>query len=68
MKPIEKYREKFTELLKEAEEELGDYLTIKVSSKPKVTNDSAMTTSWSAYKRIEGKEYDFELHTNSFVF
>ncbi len=68
MKPIDKYREKFTALLKEAEEELGDYLTIKVSSKPKVTNDSAVAASWSGYKRIEGKEYDFELHTNSFVF
>ena len=67
MKPIEKYREKFTELLKEAEEEIGDYLTIKVCSKPKQINDGNMTT-WGAYKRIDGKEYDFELHTNSFVY
>jgi len=68
MKPIDKYREKFEALLKEAEEELGDYLTIKVSSKPKVVNDCNTATTWSAYRRIEGKEYDFELHTNSFVF
>ena len=68
MKPIDKYREKFTALLKEAEEELGDYLTIKVSSKPKVVNDCNTITAWSAYKRIDGKEYDFELHTNSFVY
>ena len=33
MKPIEKYQQKFIELLKEAEEELGGDLTIKVSSK-----------------------------------
>ena len=32
MKPIEKYQQKFIELLKEAEEELGGYLCIKVSS------------------------------------
>ena len=32
MKPIEKYQQKFIELLKEAEEELGGDLCIKVSS------------------------------------
>lgn len=32
MKPIEKYQQKFIELLKEAEEELGGDLAIKVSS------------------------------------
>lgn len=32
MKPIDKYQEKFIELLKEAEEELGDNLQVRVSS------------------------------------
>lgn len=32
MKPIEKYQQKFIELLKEAEEELGGNLTVKVVS------------------------------------
>jgi hypothetical protein len=32
MKPIEKYQQKFIELLKEAEEELGGDLCIKASS------------------------------------
>ena len=67
MKPIDKYREKFEALLKEAEEELGDYLTIKVSSKPHIIQDNP-ATSWCGYRRIDGKEYDFELHTNSFVY
>ena len=68
MKPIDKYREKFTELLKEAEAELGDYLTIKVSSKPHYPSNEITVASWAGYKRIDGKEYDFELHTNSFVY
>lgn len=69
MKPIEKYQQKFTELLKEAEEELGDYLTIKVSSKPRrFENNGATTSAWGGYRSQECKEYDFELHTNSFVF
>ena len=32
MKPIEKYQQKFIELLREAEEELGGDLFVKVSS------------------------------------
>lgn len=35
MKPIEKYQQKFIELLKEAEEELGGSLAVKVSSTEK---------------------------------
>ncbi len=35
MKPIEKYQQKFIELLKEAEEELGGSLVIKVASTEK---------------------------------
>jgi len=68
MKPIEKYQQKFIELLKEAEEELGDYLTIKVSSRPQNNNNANTVGAFGAYKLSEGKDYDFELHTNSFVF
>jgi len=35
MKPIEKYQQKFIELLKEAEEELGGNLVVKVASTEK---------------------------------
>lgn len=35
MKPIEKYQQKFIELLKEAEEELGGDLAVKVASTEK---------------------------------
>ena len=35
MKPIEKYQEKFIELLKEAEKELGGNLAVKVASTEK---------------------------------
>lgn len=35
MKPIEKYQQKFIELLKEAEEELGGNLAVKVASTEK---------------------------------
>lgn len=68
MKPIEKYQQKFIELLKEAEEELGDYLTIKVSSRPQKDNDANTIGAFGCYKSYEGKVYDFELHTNSFVY
>ena len=68
MKPIDKYREKFIELLKEAEEELGDCLTVKVSSKPKKEDVPTNFTSCVMFNRIECKEYDFELHTNSYIF
>lgn len=68
MKPIEKYQQKFIELLKEAEEELGDYLTIKVSSRPQNYDNVNTNGTVGAYKFLEGKNYDFELHTNSFVF
>ena len=68
MKPIDKYREKFTALLKEAEEELGDYLTIRVGSRPHIAGGEVYASTWPAQKRVEGREYDFELHTNSFVF
>lgn len=43
MKPIEKYQQKFIELLKEAEEELGGRLTVKVSSAEKGIDPDGLT-------------------------
>lgn len=42
MKPIEKYQQKFIELLREAEEELGGSLAIKVASTEKIESDTCM--------------------------
>ena len=43
MKPIEKYQQKFIELLKEAEEELGGNLAVKVASAEKgLESDSCL--------------------------
>ena len=66
MKPIEKYQEKFIALLKEAEQELGDHLTIKVSSRPKAEPISQYDAT-CGYRTINTNQYDFELHTNSYV-
>lgn len=66
MKPIEKYQQKAIALLKEAEEELGDYLTIKVSSWAKTAPLSQYDASMG-YCALEEKQYDFELHTNNYV-
>ena len=44
MKPIEKYQQKFIELLKEAEKELGGNLAIKVTSTEKrVESDTCLS-------------------------
>lgn len=44
MKPIEKYQQKFIELLKEAEEELGGGLCVTVTStQEKVENPGSVT-------------------------
>ena len=43
MKPIEKYQQKYIELLKEAEEELGGNLAVKVASTEKrLESDTCM--------------------------
>ena len=51
MKPIEKYQEKFIELLKEAEEELGGNLCITVSSTMK-TEDTGNALYQGKYKKV----------------
>lgn len=52
MKPIEKYQQKFIELLKEAEMELGSRLTVKVSSTEKGLNLDGL---YAGQKNIEYK-------------
>lgn len=52
MKPIEKYQQKFIELLKEAEEELGGRLTVRVSSAEKGIDPDGLT---AFQKKIEYK-------------
>ena len=66
MKPIEKWQERFTALLKEAEEELGDYITVKVASRPKAVYNDGYNLS-RAYTVVESTIYEFELHTNNYV-
>lgn len=61
MKPIEKYRESFVALLRQAEEELGDCLTIKVSSRPAV----GRCQDGTHYVSGQSREYEFELRTGS---
>ena len=66
MTPIEKYQGKFIALLKEAEQELGDYLVVKISSAPLSRRDDGRIPP---YKSIDcNGEYSFELHTNSFIY
>lgn len=63
MKPIEKYRQKFIDLLKEAEDELGECIKIEVCSYMR-----EMPSISSCYPPIPGKcekEYDFSLSTNN---
>ena len=50
MKPIEKYQQKFIELLKEAEEELGGDLSVEVFSKTITGNWINATRSPSSLK------------------
>lgn len=66
MKPIEKYKERAIALLKEAE--LGEHLTIKVSSRPlpKDVNANSYYQN-NAYCDVESSVYEFELHTNNYV-
>jgi len=65
MKPIEKYQEKFIALLKEAEEELGDELIVKVRSRRVPIQENANTYPYT-YKYT--KEYAFELGTATCVY
>ena len=63
MKAIEKYNEKFIELLKEAEEELGGCLRITVSSR--MVETPSISSSWPSTPGPKVKHYDFELSTNN---
>ena len=65
MKPIEKYREKFIALLKEAEEELGDELMVKVYSTRVPVRDN---TNQYPYTEQYRKEYRFEIGTYGRIF
>lgn len=61
MKPIDKYRIKFTELLREAENELGEDLEIEVTSrKPYINPNTAVSISTAL---TQGKTYVFRLKT-----
>lgn len=53
MKPIEKYQQKFIELLKEAEEELGGNLTIKVTSTERRRESDATCLGYSTTKEYK---------------
>lgn len=65
MKPIEKYREKFIALLKEAEEELGEELIVKVCSTRVPVQDNA---NRYPYMEKYSKEYRFEIGTHACVY
>lgn len=66
MKPIEKYREKFIELLKEMEEELGPGLEVKVASSIREKEDKS--TSYGADQHIKKYEtvYRFGVQTTGY--
>lgn len=62
MKPIEKYQQKFIELLKEAEEELGGNLAVKVASTEKKLESNTCMGYYTA------KEYKCSISTaNDFL-
>lgn len=62
MKPIEKYQQKFIELLKEAENELGGNLAVKVTS----TEKSLETGTCIGY--VKTREYECSISTaNNFL-
>ena len=62
MKPIEKYQQKFIDLLKEAEEELGGNLKIEVSSsmQPMPSISSTYPPEPTRYERV----YECSVATN----
>lgn len=59
MKPIEKYQQKFIELLKEAEEELGGNLSVKVAS----TEKRHETATCRGY--VKSREYTCSISTDN---
>lgn len=65
MKPIEKYEEKFIALLKEAEEELGEGLQVRVMSTLREVQPQQYAYA-TTYKKEYKKEYKFELGTTGY--
>lgn len=63
MKPIEKYKQKFIDLLKEAEE-LGGELKVEVSSSMAPMPSLSSTTAWPPEPTKYEKVYDFSIATN----
>lgn len=62
MKPIEKYQQKFIELLKEAEEELGGNLAVKV-----ISTEKRLETD-TCYAHAKSREYKCSISTaNDFL-
>ena len=62
MKPIEKYKQKFIDLLKEAEEELGGNLKVEVSSS--MMPMPSVASSFPPEPTRFEKMYDFSIATN----
>lgn len=62
MKPIEKYKQKFIDLLKEAEEELGGGLRVEVSSSmmPMPSISATYPPEPTRYEKV----YGFSIATN----
>lgn len=63
MKPIEKYKEKFIALLKEAEEELGGPLSVNVKCVVTRTVTNGGLTS-APITTTDSKEYVFDIGTS----
>lgn len=61
MKPIEKYQQKFVELLKEMEEELGGNLVVEVRSGEEIVEGYEGMTNYPITK----KQYNFSVKTNN---
>lgn len=63
MKPIEKYQQKFIELLKEAEEELGGDLVVKVAS-----TETSLETDACLGCYVKSRKYQCSISTaNDFL-
>ena len=65
MKPIEKYQQKFIELLKEAEEELGGALTVTVRDRVfyQAPNDNSISTVIRNVPMESRREYSCSIGT-----
>jgi len=66
MKPIEKYKQRFIELLKEAEEELGGALTVMVRDRViyQVPDDNSISAVIRYAPKEFSREYSCSISTN----